>query len=87
MKNTGWAAFLLGLVYLAAGTTGRLPGQPPGLRVTLVGHADAVNSVAFSGDGKILASGSKDATAIASQESNVRGKRRADRWKKLCSSS
>jgi WD40 repeat protein len=32
------------------------------LRATLSGHADSVNSVAFSPDGKTLASGSEDKT-------------------------
>ena len=49
------------LVVLAVLVTGRVAGADVPLR-TLTGHTDNVLSVAFSPDGKILASGSEDGT-------------------------
>ena len=43
-------------------TTTKLPTSLSFLKTTLTGHSDSVNSVAFSPDGKTLASGGKDDT-------------------------
>ena len=52
----GWAVAGIGLL---CGTT-PLSAQEPKLRTTLKGHTDSVYAVAYSRDGKTLASGSKD---------------------------
>src|SRR4051794_25806481 len=49
----------LGVACLGAGP---LSAQEPELRDTLKGHADTVYSLAYSQDGKTLASGSRDKT-------------------------
>jgi WD40 repeat protein len=51
---------LLGCLPMALSS--QLSAQEPKLRDTLTGHADSVWSVAFSPDGKTLASGSRDET-------------------------
>ena len=52
----------LGAVCLGLFPLGPLPAQEPKLQDTLKGHTNMVSSVAFSPDGKTLASGSQDQT-------------------------
>src|SRR5947207_1864656 len=59
--RSGPKRWVLGLTLLL----GALPVQAavqPEMKATLKGHTDRVRSVAFSGDGKLLASGSVDQT-------------------------
>jgi WD40 repeat protein len=65
-RHTLWIC-VLGLLWVVAGlglSGGQRPtaGEPP-TRATFKSHADLVYSVAFSPDGKLLASGSWDTTA------------------------
>jgi WD40 repeat protein len=57
---------MLGVLWLCVACLGLLPSplsaQEPKLRDTLQGHAGLVGSVAFSPDGKTLASGSQNRT-------------------------
>jgi WD40 repeat protein len=58
----GLAAVWLGLAQLGLVPLWPLATRQPGLRATLKGHTSPVWSVAFSPDGKTLASGSWDGT-------------------------
>jgi WD40 repeat protein len=55
-------AVWLGVAGLGLAVSSPLPAQAPKLRATFKGHTDEVLAVAFSPDGKTLASGSRDKT-------------------------
>src|SRR5438309_1868007 len=66
MKTNGgrmrWVMVWLGVAGLSLVATSPLSAHQPKLRATLQGHKSMVFSVAYSPDGKTLASGSNDAT-------------------------
>ena len=62
LRRTGRVIVWLGVAGLSLVATSPLSAQEPKLRATLKGHTAQVNSVAFSPDGKTLASGGRDST-------------------------
>lgn len=58
---SGWAVGLAGLIGAGVGSApAQDPGSGPGPRFVFQGHAERVESLAYSQDGKLLASGSTD---------------------------
>src|SRR5947208_1960176 len=61
-RSMRWVAVWLGVACSTLLGTSPSPAQQPGISKTLQGHKNPVKSVAFSPDGKTLASGCADGT-------------------------